>query len=96
MLEKQQKVGGIKDFTEYSFKIIENDLFFNYYPDFEDSEVSEKLLNYNSETDNVVQLYYGDFLINNGQGFFIYNDITDKNIEIIKIRILTQRGECPG
>ena len=85
LLEKQQKVGGIKDFTKYSFKIIENDLFFNYYPDFEDSEVSEKLLNYNSETDNVVQLYYGDFLINNGQGFFIYNDITDKNIEIIKI-----------
>lgn len=84
-LDINQKIGGIKDFTNYTIKIIENDLFFNYYPDFESVNASEKYLKYNADTDNIIQLYYGDIAINNNQAFVVYNDISDKKITKIKI-----------
>ena len=84
-LDINQKIGGITDFTNYTIKIIENDLFFNYYPDFSSANVSEKYLKYNSDTDNIVQLYYGDIAIDSSQTFVVYNDVSDK--EIVKIKI---------
>ncbi len=84
-LDINQNIGGIKDFTNYTIKIIENDLFFNYYPDFESVNASEKYLKYNADTDNIIQLYYGDIAINNNQAFVVYNDISDKKITKIKI-----------
>jgi len=85
LLEKNQIIGGIKGFTNYKIKIIENDLFFNYYPDFNVANISEKYLKYNADTDNIVQLYYGDIAIDNDQAFVVYNDISDKEVTKTKI-----------
>ena len=84
-LDINQKIGGVKDFTNYTIKIIENDLFFNYYPDFNSVNVGDKYLKYNADTDNIVQLYYGDIAIDNNQAFVVYNDVSDKEITKIKI-----------
>lgn len=91
LLEKQQKVEGIKDFTNYDFHLVENNFFFNYYPDFNTPGISEKLIKYNDEHDNLVQFYYGDFLIDNNQAFLIYNDMISKNIPRTKISDLLSK-----
>lgn len=95
-LDINQKIGGVKDFTNYTIKIIENDLFFNYYPDFNSVNVGDKYLKYNADTDNIVQLYYGDIAIDNNQAFVVYNDVSDKEITKIKISELLPTNFVSG
>jgi len=83
----EKSLGGIFAVHGYRIIIIENDLFYSYYPDypFAEQDNLEKIEKFNKNTDDIIQKYYSDVAEVSDQVFLMYNELRDTNIEIIKI-----------
>ena len=83
-LANNNLLGGIQAFTDYQIKVIENDFFDGYYPDFQNDRF-EKLEQFTDDTDNLTQIYYSDMQLTEGLLFINYNQIYEEEFETIKL-----------
>lgn len=81
-----KSLGGLPQVHGYSIVLVENDLFSTYFPN--ESSVNNNLAlqsAFDKETDNIVQLYYGDVREYENISYIAYNDLN--NIDFTEIKL---------
>ncbi|HSX07117.1 MAG TPA: DEAD/DEAH box helicase [Candidatus Saccharimonadia bacterium] len=92
-------LGGLPLMQGYKIVIVENDLYYIYYPHtrltHEGLELQEL---YTKDTDNIIQKYYGDVTELEGVLYIAYNDLTNIQYSELKLSELVKgiRLETPG
>jgi len=84
-------LGGLPFVHNYKLVVVENDMYYIYYPNSKSSNDKYKLQElFNKDTDNIVQKYYGDVSEIDGITYIAYNDLTNVKYNEIKLSDLVK------
>lgn len=83
-LYDENALGSIELLTQYKIIIVENDYFDGYYPGLY-SDIKTIQEDFESEKDNIIQIFYCDIQKIDNTLFMNYNEIPDKEFKTIKL-----------
>lgn len=86
-----KSLGGLPATQGYKMVIVENDLFYIYYPNGRHSHELQGL--FEKDTDTIVQRYYGDIAEVGGIAYIAYNDLPNVQFSEIKLSTLIRNHQ---
>ncbi len=94
LLLSSKNLGGLFGVYNKKLVVVNNDLYGRYHPSISDRQKVDFIQDqYEKDTDNLLQIYYGDVQEYNEQEYIAYNDIHDITTETINIsELLGEEG----